>query len=469
MKTPRAGAPAVAGAEAGSGSGRRSRFGLVDLTPLRASAPYRRLWFSGIAGALAHQFVTVAVLFQVWELTRSPLWTGMIGLATAIPMILAALVGGSLADALDRRFIVRATAAAQAVVAAGFVAQAAAGLDSVPVILALVALAAAAHGLGMPARRSLMTRLLPRALVPAGVALHFVSFQASMLVGPAVAGLVIARWEVTAAYAVQVAVMPVLLYAVVRLPRVAHDGTPVPAGFGSFLDGLRYVGRAKAIRGSFGVDLFATLLVMPVALFPMINDLRFEGDPRTLGLFFSALASGGILGGLFSGAITRLDRAGAAQLGAAALWCLALTGFGLAGQLWVVLVALAVAGVADTTSVISRGALVQLAVPDSHRGRVSALDHVVGAGGPDLGNARAGLVAGLTSAPIALASGGVLALLGIGWVALRNTALRTIRLSDLEPASEPGSPPDTASGGVPERPPGGPPAEAVPRPVSSSE
>lgn len=359
------------------------RIGLLDLTPLRTSAPFRRLWFGGAAGALAHQFVTVAVLFQVWDLTRNPLWTGMVGLATAVPMILAALIGGSLADALDRRTIVRVAAYCQVLVAVGFVTQAALDLDSMAVVIVLVALAATTAGFGAPARRSLMTRLLPRPLVPAGVALHLFSFQSTMLIGPALAGIVIARWDVTAAYAVQ-------------------------------------------------------LLVTPIALFPMINDLRFDGNPQTLGLFFSAVAVGGILAGLFSGAITRIDRVGVVQLSAAAAWCVALAGFGLAGQVWLVLGALMVAGAADTISVIARGGLVQVAVPDSHRGRVFALDHVVGAGGPHLGNARAGVVASLTSAPVALVSGGLLALAGIGWIAWRNTSLRRVRFSDLrQTATEP--------------------------------
>lgn len=414
------------------------RIGLLDLTPLRTSAPFRRLWFGGAAGALAHQFVTVAVLFQVWDLTRNPLWTGMVGLATAVPMILAALIGGSLADALDRRTIVRVAAYCQVLVAVGFVTQAALDLDSMAVVIVLVALAATTAGFGAPARRSLMTRLLPRPLVPAGVALHLFSFQSTMLIGPALAGIVIARWDVTAAYAVQLLVAPIMLYAVIRLPRLAHEGSPTRAGIGSFVDGLRYVVRAPVVRGSFGVDLFATLLVTPIALFPMINDLRFDGNPQTLGLFFSAVAVGGILAGLFSGAITRIDRVGVVQLSAAAAWCVALAGFGLAGQVWLVLGALMVAGAADTISVIARGGLVQVAVPDSHRGRVFALDHVVGAGGPHLGNARAGVVASLTSAPVALVSGGLLALAGIGWIAWRNTSLRRVRFSDLrQTATEP--------------------------------
>lgn len=409
-----------------------SRIGLLDLRPLRASAPFRRLWVSGLLTAWAHQVVVVAVLFQVWDLTRSPFWTGAIGLASAFPLIVSSFIGGALADALDRRSIIRWSTVLQGVVATGLVAQAACGMGNVWVVLALVALGSAAHGLGMPARRSLTTRLLARDLVASGIALQHLSFQAAMILGPAIGGLTIGQAGLTWAYAAQLTVLPVALYTAIRLPTIAHLRTPERASLGSVIDGVRYIRRSPVVRGSFGVDLFATLLAMPIALFPMINEIRFGGAPETLGLFLSAVACGGIIAGIFSGRLTRADRVGAVQIGAAALWCVALACFGLIGPFWLALGALAVAGAADTVSVISRGALVQLATPDSHRGRVSAADQAIGAGGPDVGNARAGLVAGFTSAPFALVSGGVLALAGICWIALRNTELRQVRISQLE-------------------------------------
>jgi hypothetical protein len=250
-----------------------------------------------------------------------------------------------------------------------------------------------------------------------------------MLAGPALAGLIIGRWGLTACYTIEAVALVASLYAVVRLPALPPmDAEPHRPGLRSIADGLRHIVRAPAVRGSFATDLFATLLAMPISLFPVINELRFDGAPETLGLFPAAIAVGGILAGLGSGLISRADRLGLIQLGAAGAWGIALAGFGLAHPLWAVLGALAIAGAADTVAVIARGSLVQLATPDSHRGRVSSAELVIGIAGPDLGNARAGVVASLTSGPFALASGGLLCVAGVLWVGLRNRPLREFRV-----------------------------------------
>jgi hypothetical protein len=188
--------------------------------------------------------------------------------------------------------------------------------------------------------------------------------------------------------------------------------------------GFRYVAGRPALTGAFLTDLLATVLAMPIALFPALNAERFGGGPETLGLFLSAIAVGGITAGLTSGAVTRAQRPGVVMLVAAGVWGLALAAFAVAPSVWLVLGCLAVAGAADTVSVVARGALVQLATPDAYRGRVSAVEHVIGIAGPDLGNFRAGLVAGASSTAAAAMSGGLLSVLGIAGVAATNGALR---------------------------------------------
>ncbi|WP_422647291.1 MFS transporter [Actinoalloteichus caeruleus] len=414
------------------------RSGLVDLRPLAASAAYRRLWVGTSLTSLGHQMTVVAVLFQVWRMTGSPVWTGVVGLASAIPLVLFGVVGGSLADSLDRRTLVRWTTLAQVVVVLGLTGQALVELESLPVLLGLVAAQSAAAALGAPARRTFPVRLLPRDLVSAGIALQHLSFQAAMLLGPAVAGFVIGRWGLTACYAVEAVAFLVSLYAVLRLPslppRGAEEHRP---GIRSIVEGVRHITRTPVVRGAFGTDLFATLLAMPIALFPVVNEARFGGAPETLGLFLSAVAVGGVAAGLVSGLVTRADRPGLVQSWAAGTWGVALACFGLADPLWLALAMLAVAGAADTVSVVSRAALVQLATPDGLRGRVSSAEHVVGAAGPDLGNARAGVVMGLTSASFALVSGGLLCVVGVLWIGLRNRELRSFRVSERREGTTP--------------------------------
>jgi len=405
------------------------RHRLLDIRPLRVSPAFRRLWVGTSLSAVGGQVTAVAVLYQVWELTHSPVWTGAVGLARAVPLVVLGLVGGALADAVDRRTLVRWTMVGQLAAALGLAAQALTGLGLLPVLLLLVAAQASFGALGAPAQRTFPVRLLGRRLVAAGIALQHLSFQAAMLVGPALAGVVLGRWGLTTAYLVQAVAFLAALYAVVRLPAMPPAEAGGRRGVRAVVDGMRYISRRPVLGGLYVTDLVATLLAMPIALFPVINEERFGGAPETLGLFLSAVAVGGLVAGLFSGTVTRSDRPGAVQLWAAGVWGAALAVFGLVGPLWLALAALAVAGAADTVSVISRGAAVQLATPDTHRGRVTSVEHVIGVAGPEVGNFRAGVVAGATSAAFAATSGGLACLAGIVLVAALNRPLREFRIS----------------------------------------
>ncbi|MBQ0984550.1 MFS transporter [Streptomyces sp. F63] len=406
----------------------RVRVRFLDTRPLRGNQPFRDLWIGTSASQLGGQMANVAVLAQVWELTGSPVGTGAIGLATGLPMVLFGLLGGTLADTFDRRALVRATTAGQLLAAAGLCAQALADNRDVLLLLALVAVGTSCGALGAPARRTFPVRLLPGDQVAAGLALANVSFQAAMLAGPALAGLVIARWDLPAAYAAQAVTTAVSMLAVLRLPAMPPEGAdaatgrrrPERGGWGIVL-------RRPTLWGSLATDLSATLLAMPVALFPLVNEARFGGSPRTLGLFLSAVAAGGITAGLLSGTVTGRRRAGLVQLSAAGVWGLALACFGLAGPLWAALGCLAVAGAADTVSVVTRGALIQRETPDACRGRVSSVEHVIGVAGPELGNFRGGLLASATSASFSLVFGGLSAVLAIAAVAAANAPLRAYR------------------------------------------
>ncbi|MET7639287.1 MFS transporter [Streptomyces sp. NPDC005438] len=413
-------------------NGARAR--LLDIRPLRGSRPFRHLWAGSSASQLGAQMATVAVLAQVWDLTGSPVGTGAIGLAGGLPMVVFGLLGGSLADSVDRRTVVRATTTGQSLAAGGLCVQALADNRSVLLLLVLVAASSAFGALGAPARRSFPVRLLPADQVAAGLALTNLSFQVAMLAGPALAGVVIARWGLPTAYGAQVLAVTVSLLATLRIPSMP-PGASEGAGKG---DGSRRVRRPErggwgivlrrpTLWGSMATDLSATLLAMPIALFPLVNETRFGGSPRTLGLFLSAVAFGGIAAGLLSGTVTRWRRGGLVQLVAAVVWGLALACFGLAGHLWWALGCLAVAGAADTVSVITRGALVQLETPDAYRGRVTSVEHVIGVAGPELGNLRGGLLASATSASFSLVAGGLSAVLAVTVVAATNRPLRGYR------------------------------------------
>lgn len=405
--------------------GRRSDR-MLDTRPLRSSVPFRRLWVGTAAVSFSGQVALVAVLFQVWQLTHSPAWVGAIGLVTAVPTIGCGLWGGVLADTVDRRRLVLTSSLGDGAAAIGLVAQAVLHVHSLPTVLALVGLQTACGAVGGPSRRTFVRELLPAPLVPAGVALNHMSFQLAMLTGPAVAGLLLGAAGTGAAYGLDVAATCVALYGVGRLPvlRSASALAPPPR---MLRDSLRLANASHVLRGCLTSDLAATVLAMPVALFPELNQQRFSGRPETLGLFLSAMAVGGVIASLTSGAWSRIARAGAVMLVGAGTWGVALALLGVVRGLVPTLLCLAVAGAADTASVVSRGTIVQLATPADYLGRLTALEGVVGSGGPGLGNARAGAVASLSSAGTATFTGGIACALAIGCVALGNSGLRRWR------------------------------------------
>jgi len=210
---------------------------------------------------------------------------------------------------------------------------------------------------------------------------------------------------------------------VARLPSMRPGRVAGPDLHG-LAGGLRLVARSPVLLGAFVTDAAATVLAMPLALFPVVNAQVYDGSPVTLGLFAPAIGLGGIVAGALSGRVTASTRPGRLMLVSASVWGLALTGFGLSGSLVLALACLAVAGAADTVSVVSRTSIVQHATPDALRGRVNALDFLVGVSGPQLGNARAGLVASATSGATSAALGGLTSLLAVLAVAALAPSLR---------------------------------------------
>jgi MFS family permease len=386
---------------------------LADLRPLREHRDFGRLWTGTTLSSVGGAMTSFAVTLQVYQLTHSSAAVGAIGLALAVPIIMIGLYGGSLADSVDRRTLVLITSSCLAIVSAVFAVQAYADLHQLWLLYALVAVQSLLGALDAPARRTFVVRLLPDDRVPAGVALNQLAFQVSFVAGPALGGLVTAAWGLRACYLIDALSFAAALYGVARLPRVPpHDAEGTRPGVSAVLDGLRFIRRHRVLAGAFLADLDAMVLGMPFALFPAINAAQFGGSPRTLGLLTAAPAVGGVIGSTFSGPVGHVRRQGRAMLVAVVVWGAAVAGFGLSRTLWLSVVLLGLAGAADTTSVVFRATIVQVATPDRFRGRVTAADYVVGAGGPQLGNVRAGAIGSLASPAFSAVSGGLAAAAG---------------------------------------------------------
>ena len=398
----------------------------VDLGPLRRVPVYRRLWFGQTASGLGSQMTFVAVLFQVWDLTGSVVWTGAVGMAQVLPLIVFGLFAGSLVDRHDRRRLYLLAMTGQTVCSVLLALQAFFLHLPVLALLGLVAMQACFTAAGAPAARTFLPLLLSREQLAAGLALTRIGFQSAMLAGPALGGLVLGAWGVGACYVVDAVTFCAALWGAFGLPAATPAGAR--PGLRGVADGLAFLVRAPMVRAALLTDLAATVLSMPISLFPLVNAERFGGDPRTFGLFVSAVAVGGMVASTLSGTFTRRARQGVVMLVGATAWGIALAAFALATDPWVGLAWLVVAGAADTVSVVARSTIVQLHTPDAMMGRVTAAEQIVGRGGPELGNLRGGLVASVTTGTFALVSGGVACVVAVALIAVNTPALRRFRL-----------------------------------------
>ncbi|WP_174515094.1 MFS transporter [Streptacidiphilus albus] len=422
MSSPAATDPASAATSAAPASapdpGRWRRIAgtaLADVTPLRSSAHFRRLWFGQSVSSIGQQMTALAISVQVYALTKSTFATGLVGLCSLVPLVAFGLYGGAIADTMDRRKLGLFGASGLAVLSAGLAIQAFLGVHQVAVLYAVVALQAVCFALNAPARSSMVPRLVPAEQLPAANALSTVSMNLGLTVGPMLGGVMIGIWSYQAAYLVDALAFSASLYAMWRLPSMLPDtaargasGTgPAARPRASVLDGLRFLRDRPNLRMSFLADLAAMVFGMPRALFPALAVVLYHGDASTVGLLAAAPAVGALLGALFSGWVGRVRRHGLAVAIAVATWGLSIAGFGLARHLWLGLLLLAVAGASDTVSMIFRNTIMQEAAPDDMRGRLQGVFVVVVAGGPRLGDFESGSVAQLTSPTVSAVSGGL--------------------------------------------------------------
>ncbi|GAA2436022.1 MFS transporter [Actinomadura vinacea] len=378
----------------------------IDVRPLR-SLPFRRLWLGQGVSFVGFQVTAVAVPVQVYDMTGSSLWVGALGVANLVPLIVFGLWGGSMADHMDRRGLLLISSAVTWVATLLLLLQALLGVDSVALIMALVAVQASGFAVASPTRSAIIPRLLDRSLVPAANTLAFTAGTVGMLAGPMFAGVILARWNYSAAYALDAALFTAGLYAALRLPPIPPLGEVAGSpGLRSVIEGLRYLATQPVLMMSFVVDIIAMGVAMPRALFPEVAETRFGGG-EAIGWLSAAIAFGAFGGGLVSGWIGRVHRQGIALVAAVVVWGLAVAAAGLARDLWLVVLLLAAGGAADLVTSVFRQTMLQTYAPDELRGRLQGVFIVVVAGGPRLGDVRAGATAALAGATASWVGGGL--------------------------------------------------------------
>lgn len=394
---------------------RGTRRWAIDLRPL--SVPdFRRIWLGGGVAMLGFQFTAVAVPVEMYALTRDSFWVGLLGVAAFLPLLVFGLWGGAAADARDRRAVLLVSQAVLWVSMLALLLQSLLQVGSPVLLLALVALQSIGFAISGAARTASIPRLVPAELVPAASTLNYTTFTAASVFGPLLAGLIFAGWRTEVAlpiaYGLDALFFTAAVWATIRMPALPPepdpegDGTPRKAGLASVIDGLRYLGTTPVLLSSFAIDLIAMILAMPRALFPEIAENRFGGG-AAVGWLYSAIAIGAMVGGLTSGWIGRIRRQGLALAVAVVGWGLAIAAAGLARQLWLMVALLAVAGAADLVSAVLRQSMLLVYAPDRMRGRLQGVNTVVVAGGPRLGDLRAGAMAAGFGTGVAMVAGGL--------------------------------------------------------------
>lgn len=393
---------------------------LADLSPLRESRDFRRLWTGTALSAVGTQLTLVAVSLEVYELTQSSLYVGMLGVVGLVPLVLAGLYGGSVVDAYDRRKVALFSAAILWLTTIGIAVQAWLGLESVWLLFALVAVNAGAGGLNHPARSAIIPRLVRPELLPAANALSMITFGIAMAAGPLLAGVLVGQVGYGWTYTIDVVTFTAAMWALYRLEPMPPVGQVQKAGLKSVLEGFTFLGTRPNIRMTFIVDLAAMVLAQPRALLPAIGALMLGGGAETVGILLAATAAGSFLAGLFSGPLGLVRRQGLAVMWSVVAWGLSVSAFGvvvvLAGEhdgggvsplLLPAALAMGAAGIADSVSGVFRSTILQAATPDAMRGRLQGVFVVVVAGGPRLGDLVAGIDASFLGEGWAAVAGGL--------------------------------------------------------------
>lgn len=391
----------------------------LDLSPLRHHREYRAILIGQAINGMGAQVTRIALPYQLYVITHSALALGALSTVQLAGILLFSLVGGAVADAVDRRALLFCTQTALCAVSTCLALMALAN-QSTPWLLFLLAfLGSAFSALDSPARSALIPRLVTRERLSAAISINQATFQTASVIGPGLGGLLIAWGGLPAAYGVDAATFSAAFVALLALPRIPplHD-VPRPS-LESVLEGLRFVRQVPVILSGFVIDLDAMVFGLPVALFPVLALDLFHAGPQGLGLLVSAPAVGAVIGVVTSGWLQRARRQGRVLIGVVGVWGAAITLFGLMPSLPLAMLFLAVAGGADAISAILRSTINQLTSPDALRGRVSSLHMMVVTSGPRLGDIEATMVASATSAQFSVVSGGLACLLGLLLVARR--------------------------------------------------
>ncbi|WP_369813391.1 MFS transporter [Yonghaparkia sp. Soil809] len=384
----------------------------VDLAPLRESPAFARMWVGGTITGIGSQMTILAVGLDVYARTQSTLMVSYVAAFALVPMIIAGLYGGVLADSFDRRIVALLSAIVAWGSTAGLAVYSWSGADPVLPLYLLITLNTVAATMVGVARQAIVPRLIRRELLPAAGALGGISAGLMLTIGPALAGVLVAGVGISWTYTIDTVLFVAAFLGLYTLPPVRPEGEVLRPGLRSVVEGARFLRVAPNIRASFLLDIFAMTFGNPRVLFPAIGAVLIGGGAVTVGVLTSAIAVGVLVLGVFSGRLGGVRQQGLGVIFGVAAYGLTIVGLGVVLLLaatsgvsvseswadvnWPALIAasvlLALSGAADSVSMIYRNTMLQASVPDAMRGRLQGLFTVVVTGGPRVGDLYVGVL-----------------------------------------------------------------------------
>jgi MFS family permease len=387
---------------------------LVDIGPLKRNHDFRLLYAGQLFSLLGSNLTIVAVPFQVYRETHSSLWVGIASLIQLPFLITGSLWGGAMGDRRDKRTLMQMSAAVLGLLSAALAVNAHLRHQHLAYLLVLAALAAGFAGFSGPLRTAAIPKLVRPDELVAAYSLNQVAYNSTMVIGPALAGVLIASVGLFSCYAIDASTFVVLIGLTSFMAPLRASGENTDTGILRAIgDGLRYVRGHAIAQAVYLVDLNAMVFGLPRALFPAVALTLYHGGPRTLGLLYAAPGAGALLMAVMTGWIARVRRQGRLVALVVVAWGAVMALFGLVHVAWIGLVCLAIAGAMDVISTVLRNTIIQMAISDDFRSRISSIYMAVVTGGPRLGDLESGAVANFTSTEFSIVSGGVACIIGV--------------------------------------------------------
>jgi MFS family permease len=398
---------------------------IPDLSSLRGSRDLRLVVLGNFISGMGTQATLVALPYQLYVQTHSPFLVGLLGAVELLPLITTALLGGAIADRMDRRTLLLVDQIGLVLAPAGLALVTFMGQPAVITLYLLGAVLAAFSAVQNVVRSAIVPNLVPPEQLRSALAINYGLYQLTMVLGPALGGLVIAALGVKWAYVIDAVSCLAMVAAAAAIapqppdPNIHHERVGR-----SIAEGLRYVGGNKALLGSFAIDLVAMTFGMPRALFAVLAVSVYHAGASGTGVLYAAVSAGATVAALTTGWLTHARRLGIVVIWAVIVWGVAIALAGLAGSLWVAAALLALAGAADSVSAVCRSTINQTVTPDHMRGRMSSVFSLVVTSGPRLGDIESGAVAGAVDVRFSVVSGGILCVIGALGIVMAFPALR---------------------------------------------